>query len=75
MILHYFFTPAWIKSVAEELKLWGVITMAFAIVLGVMNIARVNLKIAWSANATGHTSFCCCRDGRHDGGRWLPVAT
>jgi hypothetical protein len=45
MILHYFFTPAWIKSVAEELKLWGVITMAFAIVLGVMNIARVNLKI------------------------------
>lgn len=54
MILKYFvLAPAvpqrpvpgdYIKAVADELEQWGVVTLAFAIILGVLNMARINLK-------------------------------
>lgn len=51
MILNYFLLAPgrasagdYVKAVADELQQWGVVTLAFAIVLGVLNLARINLK-------------------------------
>jgi len=44
MILKYFLTSPVVKSVADELDQWGVVTLSFAIVLGVLNLIRINLK-------------------------------
>lgn len=50
MILQYFITNepdtvgSHIHTVSDEIKQWGNITLAFAIVLGVLNLTRINLK-------------------------------
>lgn len=44
MILKYFFTAKIVADIANELEQWGVVTLAFAIVLGVLNMAKINLK-------------------------------
>jgi vacuolar-type H+-ATPase subunit I/STV1 len=44
MILKYFSTAATIKRVADELEQWGVVTLSFSIVLGVLNLIKINLK-------------------------------
>ncbi len=44
MILKYFSTYPAIKRVADELEQWGVITLSFSIVLGVLNLIKINLK-------------------------------
>jgi membrane-associated phospholipid phosphatase len=44
MILKYFLTSPVVKSVADELEQWGVVTLSFAIVLGVLNLIKINLK-------------------------------
>ncbi|MBN1901928.1 hypothetical protein JW926_11455 [Candidatus Sumerlaeota bacterium] len=46
MIAKFFLNVLWIKAVADELEQWGMIVLAMAIVLGVANILRVNLKTA-----------------------------
>ena len=38
-------TTFWVKAVADELKQWGMIVFAMALVLGFANILRVNLKV------------------------------
>lgn len=44
MILKFFIANRLITAVANELEQWAVITLAFAIILGVLNLAKVNLK-------------------------------
>jgi hypothetical protein len=44
MMLKYFFAHPLILGIANELEQWGVVTLAFAIILGVLNLARINLK-------------------------------
>ena len=44
MILKFFVVTPWVSSVADELVQWGVVTLAFAITLGVLNLAKINLK-------------------------------
>ena len=45
MILKFFLGVVWIKSVADELEQWCLIALAVAIILGVANILRVNLRV------------------------------
>ena len=44
MILKYFVVTPWVSAVADELNQWGVVTLAFAIILGVLNLAKINTK-------------------------------
>lgn len=44
MILKYFVVTPWVSAVADELTQWGVVTLAFAIILGVLNLAKINTK-------------------------------
>ena len=44
MILKFFLANAVIEGVSNELEQWGVVTLAFAIILGVLNLAKINLK-------------------------------
>lgn len=44
MILKYFTTSPRVKAVADELEQWGVVTLSFAIILGVLNLIKINLK-------------------------------
>lgn len=44
MILKFFIAHPWVLGIANELEQWGVITLAFAIILGVLNLAKINLK-------------------------------
>lgn len=44
MILKFFLVHEGVRDIANELEQWGVITLAFAIILGVLNLARINLK-------------------------------
>ena len=44
MILKFFLTYTWVAAIANELEQWGVVTLAFAIILGVLNLAKINLK-------------------------------
>jgi len=45
MILKFFLKVEWIKGAADELEQWCLIVFALAIILGVANILRVNLRI------------------------------
>jgi hypothetical protein len=44
MILKYFTTAKGLATVADELEQWGVVTLSFSIVLGVLNLTKINLK-------------------------------
>jgi hypothetical protein len=44
MILKFFLVAPWVTKVANELEQWCVVTLAFAIILGVLNLAKINLK-------------------------------
>lgn len=44
MILKFFLTYKLVADIANEFEQWAVITLAFAIVLGVLNLAKINLK-------------------------------
>ncbi len=44
MILQFFVKTPWVGAIGDELKQWGVVTLAFAIILGVLNLAKINLK-------------------------------
>lgn len=44
MILKYFSTYDRITKIADELQQWGMVTLSFAIVLGVLNLIKINLK-------------------------------
>jgi len=45
MILKFFFHVPFIKGVADELEQWCLVAFAMAIVLGVANILRINLRV------------------------------
>lgn len=45
MIAKFFLNVLWIKTVADELEQWGLIVLSMAIILGVANILRLNIKI------------------------------
>ena len=45
MISKFFLKLPWIKGVADEMEQWCLIVFAMAIILGVANILRVNLKL------------------------------
>jgi len=44
IILNFFLTHPGVKAVAEEFNQWGMIVFAMALVLGFLNILRINLK-------------------------------
>lgn len=44
MILKFFIVHPLVLAIANELEQWGVITLAFAIILGVLNLAKINIK-------------------------------
>ncbi|MCX7017888.1 MAG: hypothetical protein WCK47_03810 [bacterium] len=44
MILKFFFVTPWISLISNELEQWGIVTLAFAIILGVLNLMKINLK-------------------------------
>jgi hypothetical protein len=44
MILKYFSTYSPFAKIAEELEQWGMVTLSFAIILGVLNLIKINLK-------------------------------
>lgn len=44
MIAKFFLNALWIKTVADELEQWSLIALSMAIILGVANILRLNLK-------------------------------
>jgi hypothetical protein len=44
MILKYFTTYSPFAKIAEELEQWGMVTLSFAIILGVLNLIKINLK-------------------------------
>lgn len=44
MILKFFWAGPLVKAIAAELEQWGLLSLAFAIILGVLNLARINLK-------------------------------
>lgn len=45
MILKFFLTVGWVKVVADELEQWCLIVAATAVILGVGNILRINLRV------------------------------
>jgi hypothetical protein len=45
MILKFFLTAGWVKVVADELEQWCLIVAAMAVILGVGNILRINLRV------------------------------
>lgn len=44
MILKYFSTVKAFTAIADELEQWGVVTLSFSIILGVLNLIKINLK-------------------------------
>jgi hypothetical protein len=47
MILKFFLTVDWITSTANEIEQWCLIVFAMAVVLGVVNIFRINMKVIY----------------------------
>jgi len=45
MVLKFFLELSWIKAIADELEQWCLIVIAMAIILGVANILRVNMRV------------------------------